>query len=322
MAAPLKNQKPKEIKIANTTIEFGKTYTIDHKYDGTAPDGMKGLGATKLPLIGIHNSEKIYFDESRNAFDTGFYLQSVCNQSLINGDELVRLYNLYIKEPYEQRMNADCSETNFAFWDKFSYSVAVNKTFDTKDPVQLFELFHALKQGVVCNKDEGNSHLQKAQFNISNDEAIRTKEDTKFDNKIRAIDTFNLLLKSDTEKLYTILEYLGATDPQATDKDVLKRTYLRRLDDAKTGVDLVNRFLEASDKYNEKQGQLEMQYFAMCQKLYFKQIIVKKQGSFYDDKGTLLANSLKGIASKCLQPTEKELLENLTERYADAYPQT
>ena len=319
--APLKNQRPKELKIANTVIEFGKIYTIDHKYDGAAPDGMRGLGATKLPLAGIRNSEKIYFDEGRNAFDTGFYVQSICNGGLLEADELVRLYNLYIKEPYEERMSVNCSETNFEFWERFSYSVAVNKTFDTKDPVQMFELFHALKQGVVCNKDEGNSYLQRAQFNISNDEAIRTKEDTKFDNKMRAVDTFSLLLKSDTTKLYTILEYLGATNPEATDKDVLKRTYLRRLDDTKTGTDLVTRFLEASDKYNEKQGQLEMQYFAMCQKLYFKKIIVKKQGSFYDDKGAMLANSLKDVASKCLLPTEKEMLDNLLERYADAYPQ-
>jgi hypothetical protein len=318
-----KTEKPKVLKIANTEIVFGKVYTIDHKFDGSAPDGMRELGATKFPLVGVEASEKVYFDENRNVFDTGFYVESLCNKSLLerdNPEEMVRLYNEFIKEPYEKRMTANCSESNFQFWDKFNYSVRVNKSYNTNDPLEMFELFHALKQGVVCNKGEKDSKLQKAQYNISNFEAIKSKEDTKFDNKMKAINTFNLLLDSDEDKLFTILEYLQAVNPRGTDKSVLKRTYLRQLDDTKQGTDLVARFLEASEKYNEPKGQLEMQYFAVCQKLYLKGKITKKLGSFYDESGNLLANSLKDIARKCSLDSEKEFKEKIEESYQKHFP--
>lgn len=313
-----KTEKPKSLKIANTVIEFGKVYTVDHKFDGSAPDGMKEIGATKFPLVGVANSEKVYFDENRNVFDTGFYKESLCNNSILeseNPEEMVRLYNTYIREPYEKRMHVDCSESNFEFWDKFSYKVRVNKDYKTDDPVDMFELFHALKQGVICNKGEKNAFLQKAQFNISNIEAIKSKEDAKFDNKMKAVNTFNLYFDSDKEKLYTILEYLQAVNPRGTADDVLKRTYLRQLDDVKNGTDFVNRFLEASEKYNEPKGQLEMQYFAVAQKLYLKNKITKKIGFFYDDKGNILANSLKDIARKCSLDSEKDYRENIERMY-------
>ncbi len=321
----VKTKKPTSIKIANTEIVFGKTYAVDHKFDGTAPDGMKELGATKFPLTGVAASQRIYFDENRNVFDTGFYVESLCNKNILskeNPEEVVRIYQEYIKEPYEKRMNVDCSESNFDFWDNFGYVVKVNKSYNTSDPIELFQLFHALKQGVICNKGEKDSVLQKAQYNISNFEAIKSKEDTKFDNKMKAVNTFNLLFASDEEKLYTILEYLQAVNPRATDKDVLKRTYLRQLDDPKSGTDLVDRFLEASEKYNEPKGQLEMQYFAVAQKLYLKGKITKKLGSYYDEAGLLLANSLKDIARKCSLDDKEalEFRENIEASYQKHFP--
>lgn len=320
-----KTEKPTSIKIANTIIEFGKTYTVDHKFDGTAPDGMKELGATKFPLVGVAASQRVYFDESRNVFDTGFYVESLCNKNLLskdNPEEMVRLYNTYIKEPYEKRMNVDCSEANKDFWDNFGYIVRVNKSYNTNDPLELFELFHALKQGVACNKGEKDFVLQKAQYNISNFEAIKSKEDTKFDNKMKAVNTFNLLFETDKEKLYTILEYLQAVNPRGTDDDVLKRTYLRQLDDSKAGTELVNRFLEASEKYNESKGQLEMQYFAAAQRLYLRGKITKKLGAFYDEQGNLLANSLKDIARKCSMEDKEglEFRENIEQAYQKYFP--
>lgn len=317
--------KPTEIKIANTLIEFGKTYAVDHKYDGTAPDGMKEIGATKFPLSGVAASTKVYFDENRNVFDTGFYVESICNRNILtkdNPEEIVRIYNEFIKEPYEKRMNVNCAESNFDFWDNFGYVVKVNKSYNANDPVEMFQLFHALKQGMICNKGEKDSILQKAQFNISNFEAIKSKEDVKFDNKMKAVNTFNLLFASDEEKLYTILEYLQAVNPRGTAKDVLKRTYLRQLDDPKSGTDLVSRFLEASEKYNEVKGQLEMQYFAIAQKLYLKKAIIKKLGSFYDEEGKMLANSLKDIAKKCSMDDKDaiEFREGIEASYQKYFP--
>ena len=319
-----KNERPSSIKIANTEIVIGKKYSVDHKMDKTAPDGMIELGATKYPLVGVAASEKVYFDDTRNVFDTGFYTQSICNDYLLeseNPDEIVRIYNTLIREPYEKQMNVSLAETNFAFWDNFSYKVQVNKTYNTNDIVDLFELFLALKQGVICNKGERNSRFQKAQYNISNPEAIKNKEDIKFDNKMKAINTFNLLLESDIEKAYTILEYLQATDPRATHIDVLRRQYLRTLEADKTGTDSVDRFLEAVEKYNQPKGQLEMQYFAMVQKLYLKKKIILVKGIFQTEDFYPLAGSLKDIARKCAIDGDKEFKDKVEELYQKHFPE-
>lgn len=316
-----KTTQPTEIKIANTLIEIGEIYELGHKFDGSASDGMQELGATKYPLEGVAEKRGIPFDENRNAFDTGFYEESICNGGMLkteNKKEVVRLYNQLVRDPFEKRMNVTCSESNIDFWKSYKYEVKVNKSFDTSDPIRLFELFHILKQGAACNEGEKDSVLQKARYTIKNLAATKNKEDKVLDDKIKAIFTFNTLLDSDIEKAYTILEYLQASNPRAMQKDVLKRTYTRILDDTKKGGEFVRRFLEASDKYNTEIGKLEMQYFTMAQKLVQKGGIVKKAGSFFHKDGTYLANSTKDIGIKASMPTEKDfakIIEDLYEEY-------
>ncbi len=316
-----KIEVPKEgLRIANTYIKVGSTYEIAHKFDGSAPDGMQEIGATKFPLKGVAESRSIFFDERRNTFDTGFYKESFCNQNAARTSQtemetLVELYNKFIREPYETRMNKNCAETNLEFWDRYRYEIKVNKSFDTSDPKDLFDLFHALKQGAVCNEGEKDSSLQKAKYTIKNIEATRSKEDKKLDDKIDAITTFNTLLDNDIEKLYTVLEYLQASNPRGQEKEALRRTYIRILDDSKKGTEFVKRFLEASNKYNSETGKLEMQYFALVQKLFVKSAIVKKVGSLYHEDGTYLANTPKDIAMKCASGADKNYTAKLDELY-------
>lgn len=317
MAVRAKNDEKIILKIANTSIEIGKVYEISHKYDGSAPDGMRELGATKFPLKGVAEKRAIFFDENRNTFDTGFYPESLCNKGMPAKDmEYVNAYVKHIKTPYEKQFNQDCSETNFDFWDKYKYEVAVNKSFDTKDPKQRFELFHALKQGAVCNVGEKDPVLQKAKYTIKNIEEVKNQEDERLDKKFKAMSTFNILMDSDKEKAYTILEYLGQTqNPRGTDPEALKRTYLRLMDDNKKGAEFVRRFLEASEKYNTQRGKLEMEYFSIAQKLYLKNKIEKKAGAFYHPDGSYLGNTLKDIALKCLIDTDKEYKESIEKLY-------
>lgn len=313
-----KLEVPKEgLKVANTYIKIGQTYEIAHKYDGSAPDGMQEIGATKFPLTGVAEVKSVFFDERRNTFDTGFYTESLCNSRIpqLERDELVRLYEDRIKIPYEKRMNRDCSETNLSFWDNYKYEVKVNKSFDTSDPKDLFDLFQALKQGTICNEGEKDSTLQKARYTIKNIEAVRSKEDEKLDNKIQAMTIFNTNLNLDIEKLYTVLEYLQASNPRGMEKEALRRTYIRILDDSKKGTEFVKRFLEASNKYNSEQGKLEMQYFAVVQKLFVKGKITKKLGALYHEDGTYLANTPKDIATKCAMGVDKEYSDKIDELY-------
>ncbi len=320
--APIKKiELPKEgLKIANTHIKIGSTYEIAHKYDGTAPDGMQEIGATKFPLTGIAEVKSVYFDESRNTTDSGFYNESLCNSRVPQAEreELVRLYQKFVQEPYEKRMNKDCSETNYDFWGKYKYEVKVNKSFNTADPKDLFDLFHALKQGTVCNEGEKDAVLQKARYTIKNIEATKSKEDKKLDDKFDAMKIFDTLFESDMEKLYTVLEFLQASNPRGMEKEALKKIYRRILDDSKKGTEFVKRFLEASNKYNTDQGKLEMQYFAAVQRLFVKGKITKKFGALHHEDGTYLANTPKDIAIKCasgVDPDYRQKVDELYEKY-------
>ena len=317
-----KTEIPREgLKIGNTYIKIGHTYECAHKFDGTAPDGMQEIRATKFPLAGVAEKRGLYFDERRGTYDTGFYKESVCNSGLVtadNPDELINLYNKHIKEPYEKRMNVDCSETNNKFWDSYKYEVKVNKSYDTSDPKELFDLFHALKQGAICNEGEKDSTLQKANYTIKNIAEVKSKEDEKLENKYAAISTFENLVSTDIEKLYTTLEYLQAPNVRSMQKDVLRKTYLRVLDDSKKGTEFVNRFISATDKYNSEQGKMEMEYFSAVQDLHRRNKIVKKQGSFHAEDGSYLANTIKDIALKCVTNLEfRGIIDSIVEKYTE-----
>ena len=315
------NIKPTKIKIANTEVVLGQTYEIAHKFDGSASDGMQSIGATKFPLEGVAEVKGLYFDENRNAFDTGFYVESVCNSNILQSEspaDMVAIYEKWIKEPYEKRMNVNCSETNYEFWKNYKYEAKVNRSLNTGDPVELFELFHMLKQGAVCNEGEKNSVYQKARYTIKNLAVQKSKEDEKLDNKIKAITLLNTLLNSDPEKIYTVLEYLQMSSPRSMETETLRRVYMRMLDDDSKGGEFQRRFLEASDKYNSEQGKLEMEYFSMVQRLFLKGKITKKAGSLYHEDGMLLANSPKEIAIKCITDVDgkfKGSIQSLYDKY-------
>lgn len=296
------------LRIANTDIEIGKTYELLHKFDGSAPDGMRGIKATKFPLMGIEEVRSVFFDESRNAFDTGFYLESASNRLFKTEDIKTYLpsYITQIKKPYEQRFNVDCSEVNTMFWDKYKTRVSVNKSFNTNDIKDLFDLFIVLKQGIACNEGELNQKLQKASFIIKDITEDKSKEDEILDNKYEAVSVFKELVKTDTEKLYTILEYLKATSVRNVDLKILQTTYIKNFENSKTGEDLVNKFLKAFDKYSTETGKEEMQYFAAIQKLFLKNKLVKKAGAFYGDGDFFLGNSLQDISTRVMSGANLE----------------
>lgn len=292
------------LKIANSFIKIGESYEVVPKKDVSAPDGMQQRGTTKFLHEGNKESRAVYFDESRRAYDTGFYRQSMCHSNMLNEDvAYIEQYIKYVKEPYEAAFKVNTDETNFEFWDSYRYEIKTNKSFKTSDPKDLFDLFHALTQARICEANEKDSILQKANYNIRNLEVEKSLEDERLEDKFDATNHFLTLLSTDKEKLYAILEWIQMSDVRNSEDKVIKSTFLRAFDNPNTGYDFARRFLEGLEMYGTDSGKKQMEYFIMCQKLILKNKIEKKQGTFYYD-GMLLGNTVKEISLKALSNNE------------------
>lgn len=313
MARP-KNQK-QIITVANTEITIGDVLEITPKRNLDAPSGFVEFGTSKLLMSGIKELRAVPFDEDRRVYDTGFDEDSICNRAMDKEGKKanITLFNSLIKEPYEKRFRVDANSTNDDFWASYTYEIYTGKTFDTSKEKDLFDLFHALKQGRVCEQGEKDPTLQRAaDYNIKNNKKVQTLKEQKSEDKFEAMATFKAILDAfDPKKddsLYAILEWIQVPNVRGTDKETLKRVGIRLFDHEKNGYDNARRFLEAYEMSKGKEGADVMEMFSIITKLYNKQKIEYKRQQYWID-GTLLGNHLKEAATVATKDNSiKELI--------------
>jgi hypothetical protein len=317
-----KTGRPKTIEkltIGNTTIQLGKKYTLENKFDASAPDGMKSIKATKFPIPDNDSVNCVYYDDNTQQYDTGLQVNSRC-LSTLNRDvaaERVESYRKHILLPYEKFRNADLSSTS-DFWKSYRYITHLNKEFDTNNILDLFDLFNALMQGSVCNENERDPlYRTHANFIISNNEEAKDKSNTTVKKKMDTVMLFNTMVDSNRDKLNIILSYLNRGDSERISPDTLKTTYYSIINDEKTGDDFVKRFTEANDKYSIEEGKQEMEYFRIVKLLSDKNQI-KRVGSRYvtANNDVYLGNTLQDIAKFCVNQdtTQNKVINELYEK--------
>lgn len=305
MAVATKSTKPTSIKIGNTIIELGRKYVLDHKFDGGAPDGLKKIEATRLPFSRNTISDCVGYDEQKNLYDTGFYPQSACLTSYSQADreELVNVYIKEIKTPYEKFKNVDLSaQADNVFLKNHRYELYVNKEFDTSDAGDRYDLFNALLQGYVCNKEEKNPRYRNmAQFNISNPQDVKNKNKDKTKKRRQAFEKFTVMTDGHRDKLDLVLEYIGRDNPAKVDGDDLKDAYYEAFHEVKNGMDLVNKFTDASSMYDTERGKEEMEYYALAKRLYKAGKTKKTKRGFETVTGeNFLGATLQDTAKFCM----------------------
>jgi hypothetical protein len=313
-------KKPTKLTIGNTTIEIGKKYMIDHKFDASAPNGLKSIKATKYPMADNDTLGCVYFDETTRQFDTGFYEHSKCLNRLTSdiAKERVAAYKKEILTPYEKYRNVELDQTaNSNFWREYRYTIHANKEFDTNNISDLFDLYNALMQGDICNEDERDPmYRQHAMFTITNPTEIKDKSKNTTRKRLDCVRVFDEMTDSNREKINTILSFIGRGDSSKIDDDDLKLMYYTIINDPNTGLDFVDRFNEARDKYETETGKLELEYFTNIQKLLTTNKI-KKVGSRYmtTNESTFLGNSVQDIAKFCLDKSshQYEVINELIE---------
>ena len=304
------------LKIGNVEIELGKKYVLDHKFDGSAPDGLKSIEATRLPFENNTVTDCVGFDDLyTKLYDTGFDKTSPClsQYSKSELEELIPLYVKHIKVPYENANIVDLSSgKNNEFYKEYRYDLYVNQEFDTENVHQLFDLFNGLLQGYVCLKEERNPYYRdQAQFTISNPSAFKNKEKIKVEKRIEAFEKFSIMCQ-DREKLNLILEYVGKDNPEKIESKDLKTIYYKVINDEK-GLDFAERFTEASGKYEDESGKLEMEYFAAVNRLQKANKIKRDKRGFFTVSGDFfLGNTMQDIAKHCMN-TDSEQNKVITE---------
>lgn len=316
------------IKVANSEIHIGETYEVIGKVDKDAPSGFIEHNTTKLLMAGIKEIKCVPYDDDTEKFDTGFEIHSPCNFKIPSSEKaaLVSQYIKLIKEPYEKAYNKDTEAVNIDFWagnnsgaKPYMLEIYTGKKFDTSKPKDLFDLFHALKQGFICEEGEKDADLQKAHYCLKNANQVLSLQEERENNKFEAVATFSILLKTvDADKddtLYTILEWMQISNIRGADKDTLKRTFTKLIANEKTGYDSAKRFLEAYTLSETDKGREKMEIFAMLSKLQLKRKIEFKRNQYFlDDE--LLGNHLKGAAdSALLKPELRELIISAYEQY-------
>ncbi len=316
------------IRVANTDIHIGETYEVIGKRDLDAPSGFIENNTTKLLMAGIQEVRCVPYDSDIERFNTGFEVHSPCNFKIPREEKevLVAQYVKFIKEPFEKAYNKDTSAINIDFWagnnqgaKPYMLEIWTGKKFDTSKTKDLFDLFHALKQGFICEEGEKDSDLQKASYCIKNATKVISLQEERENNKFEATATFSVLLGTvdadENDTLYTILEWMQISNIRGADKDTLKRTFLKLLSNEKTGYDSAKRFLEAYELSNSDKGREKMEVFAMLSKLHLKRKIEFKRNQYFlEDE--YLGNHLKGAAETALQKPElRELIVKAYEQY-------
>ncbi len=325
LKTPVKKEpQTSKIVVANTDIIIGRKYTLSHKFDASAPDGMKEISATKFPFEGNDTKLAVYFDESRGQYDTGFYYYSKCNGRIDENILVDRVdaFNRIVRRPYEIAKNVDLEENgNNPFWKEYRVDLYVNKEFDTRNPIELFDLYNTLQQGYACQETEDNPFYRTpAMFTIANPTDVKNKVKDKTAKKIKAWSRFTELSSTDREKLDVILLYLNKGDASKIKTDDLVLSYYNTFNGDSANFDTIDKFNDACDKYNEPSTKAEMEYFIVADKLSRAGKIKKVGGKYMTaDEQHFLGNSLQDVAKFCRKDADKR--EIVSKLYESILPQ-
>jgi hypothetical protein len=292
--------------IGGVEIEVGRIYVLDHKFDALAPEGsLRKIEATKYPFARCGAMNVVLYDDDRRMFDTGFYESSHCLSQIKELEEkkvLVGVYNKKIKEPMEQHMAADLSPTS-DFWKTYRFEAYANKTYDTSDIKDLFDLFHVINQGVACEKGERNPFWNNAPFIVTSPIKIKNKKKEQTATKMKAITVLGTMADADKDTLDLILEYIGRDSTDKIKGEDLKLIYFEVFNDEKSGVKIAEDFMNTYEKINTPEGKIELEYYYAVNKLFKYRKITKGRRGFTTDSGEFLGNTLKDVANFCLNPT-------------------
>ena len=297
------------LRVANTDITIGNRYTIVGKPDLDAPKGFAEFETSKYLMTGIAEVHSVPWDSTMGCYDTSFDADSASNIGV--EDSLVKNYVTHFQNPYQTRFKKKLDSLNDDFWGEagdegFSIRLYPEREFDTNNAKDRLELFQALKKGLICEKGEKDSALQRAKYCIVDNNKKQNVKERRAKDKAQAFITLGNLIKDidSDDSLYAILEWIGFPNPRMIKEEDLMTSVSIFFDNITTGQKNCEKFLEAYDSIENPERKLEMEYFSALSKLRHNNKLEYKRSQWYV-KNVLLGNTIKAGALGAAQKDKK-----------------
>ncbi len=312
------------IKIKNFEIKLNSLYQVNPKFDASAPDGFQEYRTTKMLTSTGANVETIPFDDQRNVWDTGLYPTSPCYQGM-NKKEVEGILEVLqekVVQPLEDQWGEGVLDhkEDSKFWNTYKIELYRSRVFNTEEPLQTLNLFHALIQGLLAPKGkmESSPDFRAAQFIVEDKEKAISLEQEKDLLNTEAIGLFYGLLNGDVSTMRNVLNYVGIKIPAGSkiDKAVVSNIFNRSMGASKDEFYSKKSFVEACEKSKTKEGYNELKMFKDLEELFLKGEVEKDRENFVM-KGEILGNSLKEAARTV---TKNAKLEAIVDGLIDTKP--
>lgn len=339
--------KPKESAVANsnsemkpiltqrTTTDRGRSllaevnglriykdtlYVITGKKDESAPTGMVDMGISKMPFPGNRSTCLCRFDRDSNVYDTGFYLNSLCyrgwDQKQKEAECERRIRN--IMTPYMEVVNNPLDQSDLSFWDNKTVALYSGRTFNTNDPIQLFELYIAMTSFSLTPKElDGDPRFMSSMYCVEDKSVSVDIKALRAQYKVDSFTKFNTSLSGTQIERDFILDlclYLDIiTRVDLEDDGFYKYQFSDWCDREPSNVEL---FVEAYNRFMEEDAREIPRFHRMIRHLVSKGIIKTTSDGLNLD-GFLLGKDMKGAAMRLAADKEADaarikLLEEYT----------
>jgi hypothetical protein len=305
-------------KILFTVDDFevreSSTYTIKDKPDLDAPSGYQKEGVTKLPSEGVgitFSAPYVTYEDGRGIWDTGFYQASPCYKykDINEVKSTLKQVEAGVIKPYLAALGIDKEElaqTNDNFWDKQRFFVTRKKIYNTENPIEVMELYFALRSNTVAPKE----HMHAPRYNNSSYVIIDTTKDLKLkeERSTKKFDATHLMMglaKTNMPLLKAAMEYVGVRLP---DQPTLEGIYTVFDEMIIPDLQRIDLFISALNKADTEIGSDEL-FIHSFLKTSSKggKHISRAQSGMLMYKGTIIGPDLKSAAMNIA--VSPELLE-------------
>lgn len=288
------------IKVNDFELKTSTFLQIVPKPDYDAPQGYIDNGTTKVLHPFVSDYVSCIFDQTLNAWDTGFYEASACYRGKPQAEvkEIVKALQKEIVKPIEAIRGQGVLDpkADNPFWNEFRVDLHDGRLFDTSKVGDLLDVYIALLHNKLAPEDKASLHAYKnASFCIKDKDAVITTKEKRDFEYTEAMSAAFVLFDTDKNKLFLIMENLGIDVHNSMEKkDVI--TVMNQYFGEKTkGSQYVRMFLDTYKKSNTDQGLLELDSYSKVKKGFANGLVTSANNEYYFN-GQELGTSLKDAA--------------------------
>lgn len=274
-------------------VRENSTYIVKDKKDFDGPSGFAKEGITKVPGPGVGDTFQCRYPREPGTdigvWDTGFYPHSPCyrNQDAEIVDKEIANLMTNLVEPYRRFTGKPTalSQEDEAFWNAQKFHVHSKKVLNTSSPVQLLELYFALRTYQVApkGKERDFKYKEAAYIIVDQSKDVNTKNEQTTE-LFKTIGMFTTMMSTQKRILILILNYMG----MAVSEEVEDGTLIGMFNEYLMQVpERASQFMQLAKEANTEDGQAKFDIYKKLKILAGRGGKVTKTPSgvfFYEDQ--------------------------------------